>query len=97
MTKFKKLTAILLSAVMLVCCFAVQAGAASVFDTAATEDLELDHVIPVLPASVVSCIVSPTFIGIVMQLILEDESVSEEGYVAVTLSLPFLPNDIILM
>lgn len=34
MTKFKKLTAILLSAVMLVCCFAVQAGAASVFDTA---------------------------------------------------------------
>ena len=34
MTKFKKLAAILLSAVMLVCCFAVQAGAASVFDTA---------------------------------------------------------------
>ena len=34
MTKFKKLAAILLSAVMLVCCFAAQAGAASVFDTA---------------------------------------------------------------
>lgn len=34
MTKFKKLTAILLSAVMLVCCFAVSAGAESVFDTA---------------------------------------------------------------
>ena len=34
MTKFKKLAAILLSAVMLVCCFALQAGAESVFDTA---------------------------------------------------------------
>ncbi|MBR1832872.1 MAG: Ig-like domain-containing protein [Ruminiclostridium sp.] len=34
MTKFKKLTAILLSAVMLVCCFAVQAGAESIEDTA---------------------------------------------------------------
>ena len=59
-------------------------------DTVATEDLELDHVIPVLPASVESCIVPPTFIGIVMQLILEDESVSEEGYVAfiLTFSVP---------
>ena len=34
MTKFKKLTAILLSAVMLVCCFAVQTGAESIEDTA---------------------------------------------------------------
>ena len=34
MTKFKKLAAILLSAVMLVCCFAVQAGAESIEDTA---------------------------------------------------------------
>ena len=34
MTKLKKMTAVLLSVIMLVCCFSVQAGAASIYDKA---------------------------------------------------------------